>query len=77
MIIQEHVEIGGRDFIRTYSDSGHYVFGGEPKNEYSEACDPAEFGRTYTEGDLIPDEERGDELSAKAEAYDIRIGGAS
>jgi hypothetical protein len=42
---------------------------------YSEACDPAEFGRTYTEGDLIPDEERDmEELADKAEAYDILMG---
>ena len=32
--------------------------------EYSEACDPAEFGRTYTEGNLIPPEEVEDEYAA-------------
>lgn len=57
MIVQEHVEIDGRDFIRTYSDAGRYVVGGNPVGEYEEACDPAEFGRTYTEGDLIPVDE--------------------
>lgn len=57
MIIQEHFEVNGRDFIRTYSDSGRYVVGGEPYGEYSEACDPAEFGRTYTEGELMPQDE--------------------
>ena len=25
--------------------------------EYSEACDPAEFGRTYIEGDVMPVDE--------------------
>ena len=73
MIVQEHFEIDGRDFIRTYSDSGRYVVRDEVK--YSEACDPAEFGRQYTEGDLIPDEERDmTELADKAEAYDILVG---
>lgn len=71
MIIQEHFDVNGRDFIRTYSNSGRYVV--RDGVEYSEACDPSEFGRTYTEGDLIPDEERTD-IQDKAEAYDILTG---
>ena len=55
MIIQEHFDVGGRDFIRTYSDAGRYVV--RDGAEYSEACDPAEFNRQYTEGDIITDEE--------------------
>ena len=46
---------------------------GGGSSSYSEACDPAEFGRTYTEGDLMPDEERTD-IQDKAEAYDILTG---
>lgn len=72
MIVQEHFDVNGRDFIRTYSDAWRYVVGDGVS--YSEACDPAEFGRTYTEGDLMPTEEREDELAAKAEAYDILMG---
>lgn len=72
MIIQERFTINGREFIRTYSDAGRYVV--RDGAEYSEACDPAEFGRTYTEGDLMPPEEREDMLEAKAEAYDILMG---
>lgn len=68
----DHFYIGSRLFNRVYSDAGRYVV--RDGVEYSEACDPAEFGRTYTEGDLMPDEERGDELTAKAEAYDILMG---
>ncbi len=69
MIIQEHFDVNGRDFIRTTSDAGRYGVC------YSEACDPAEFGRNYTEGDLIPAEERDQsEVEAKAEAYDILTG---
>ena len=54
MIVQEHFNINGRDFIRTYSDSRCYVV--RDGVEYSEACDPAEFGRTYSEGNLMPNE---------------------
>lgn len=73
MIVQTHFDVNGRDFIRTTSDSGRYVV--RDGVSYSEACDPAEFGRTYTEGDLMPDEERDmEELADKAEAYDILTG---
>ena len=52
MIVQEHFDVNGRDFIRTVSDAGRYVV--RDGAEYSEACDPAEYGRTYTEGAPIP-----------------------
>lgn len=58
----EHFDVNGRDFIRTTSDAGRYVV--RDGVEYSEACDPAEFGREYTEGDLMPDEERPDDPNA-------------
>lgn len=51
-IVQEHFLVGERDFIRTYSDAGMLIHGGSPEGDYSEACDPAEFGRTYTETDI-------------------------
>lgn len=52
MIIQEHFNINGRDFIRTYSDENRYII--REGIAYSEACDPAEFNRQYIEGDIIP-----------------------
>lgn len=55
MIVQEHFDVNGRDFIRTTSDSGRFVV--KDGVEYSEACDPAELGRTYTEGDVMPVDE--------------------
>lgn len=55
MIIEEHFDVNGRDFIRTTSDAGRYVV--RDGVEYSEACDPAELGRTYTEGELMPTDE--------------------
>lgn len=72
MIVQEHFDVNGRDFIRTTSDAGRYVV--RDGFSYSEACDPAELGRVYTEGEPIPAEERTDEIAAKAEAYDILMG---
>lgn len=51
-IIQEHFLVGERDFIRTYSDAGMMIRGGSPEENYSEACDPAELNRTYTETDI-------------------------
>lgn len=55
MIVQEPFEVNGMQFIRTYSVSGRYVV--RDGVEYSEACDPAELGRTYVEGDPMPLEE--------------------
>lgn len=51
-IVQEHFLVGERDFVRTYSDSGFLIHGGSPEGDYSEACDPAEFNRTYTETNI-------------------------
>lgn len=67
-IKQEHFEINGHEFVRTVSDAGRYVV--RDGVSYEEANDPAELGRTYTEGDLIPD----DELP-EAELLNILLGG--
>lgn len=52
MIVQEHFEVGGVDFVKTYSDRGMKIYGGDPEDEYTEACDPASLGRAYTETDI-------------------------
>lgn len=49
MIKTETITISGKTFIRTYSDAGMMIHGGSPEGDYSEAIDPAELGRTYTE----------------------------
>ena len=67
MIITELYNIKGVDFVRTYSDAGRYVV--RDGISYDEACDPAEFGRTYTEGDLIPETE-----ASAQEVLDILMG---
>ena len=49
MIKTENLTINGKSFIRTYSDNGFMV---EREGvRYSEAIDPAEFNRQYTETD--------------------------
>lgn len=70
MIVQEHFDVNGRDFIRTCSDAGRYVV--RDGVAYSEACDPAELGRTYTEGDAMPPVE-----TEAGEILDILLGGAT
>lgn len=69
MIVQEHFEINGRDFICTTSDAGRYVV--RDGVSYGEACDPAELGRVYTEGGLMPAEDLNADL---AEAGRILLG---
>lgn len=71
MIIQEHFDVNGRDFIRTYSDRGMMIHGGSPESDYAEALDPAELGRTYTETDIPIDGE-----TEAEEILNILTGGA-
>lgn len=61
--------INEREFTRTYSDSGRYVV--RDGVSYGEACDPSEFGRVYTEGDLMEDVEDNSEVE---EILDILLG---
>ena len=63
MIVQEHFNVNGRDFIRTYSDAGRYVIGGVPEQAYAEATDPADLNRQYVEGEKV----ESDELLAETE----------
>jgi hypothetical protein len=70
MIKTEILTINGKLFIRTYSDNGYMV---EREGvQYSEAIDPAEFKRQYTETDELV--EVMDETEEKALAYDILTG---
>ena len=75
MVIQEHFDVDGKDFIRTYSDAGMKVHGGFPEGDYDEACDPAEFNRTYTETDIpIDADEEEAEDAEYAQAGRILMG---
>lgn len=68
MIVVENLEINGVPFTYTTSDSNRYVVRDE--HSYVEAYDPASFGRTYTEGDVISE---GD--SNAEELLSILLGG--
>lgn len=72
MIKIETITINGREFIRTYSDENRYVV--RDGVAYSEAIDPPEFGRVYTEGNAMPEIPSMTEIEEKAVAYDIITG---
>ena len=75
MIQTETFYIGEREFTRTYSDAGKYVV--RDGVEYSEACDPSEFNRTYTEGNyMTPNEQQMIQESHAEEILNIILGGA-
>lgn len=63
MVITEIVTIDGKEFTYNYSNEGRYVV--RDGVSYENAYDPVEFGRTYTEGDLIPIEEPTEEEFAE------------
>lgn len=50
MIITEQLTINNKQFTKTYSDAGFMIE--RDGVQYSEAIDPSEFGRTYTETDI-------------------------
>ena len=56
-IVQENIELNGKQYVRTYSDREMKIHGGVPEGDYDEAVDPAELGRTYTETDIPIEEE--------------------
>lgn len=71
MIVQEHYFINDVECVRTYSDRNVMIHGGSPEADYVEACDPVEFGRSYTETDIPIDDPEAEEIVS------ILMGGAS
>ena len=61
-VVTERITINGKEYIRTYSDAGFLIHGGTPEGDYSEATDPAELNRTYTETDIPIEGETGNEV---------------
>lgn len=72
MIVIETLTISGREFKKTYSDSGYMVE--RDGIRYTEAVDPAEMGRTYIETDERITYYDEDKVEQKAAAYDILLG---
>ena len=73
MIVKENIEIGGKDFVKQYSDGGFYIERDDEK--YSEAIDPADIPREYPEtAEPIDSGEEQTEIEQKAEAYDYLTG---
>lgn len=75
MIKTEIVTMNNRTLVRTYSDANLMIKQDGTGAVYSEAYDPADSGRTYTETDEIIETDILDtEEKAKAKAYDIIMG---
>jgi len=72
MIVKENIEIGGRAFVKTYSDAGFYIE--RDGVRYSEAIDPADIPRTYTETDEPVEDDKQTETEQKAAAFDYLTG---
>lgn len=63
MIKTESITINGRTFVRTYSDANRMIRQDGTGAMYSEAYDPADSGRTYTETE--------DEIATATDSDDI------
>lgn len=72
MIKTEVVTIRDKQYQRTYSDAGFLIE--RDGAQYSEAVDPLDSGRTYTETDSPMESEPMTETEEKALAYDILMG---
>ena len=57
MIKTEQLTINNKQFTKSYSDSGYMIE--RDGVQYSEAIDPTELGRTYTETDVPIEGETG------------------
>lgn len=59
MIITEKVTINGTEFVHNYSDSGYQIE--RDGVQYSDAIDPVDSGRTYTETDVLIEQDTREE----------------
>lgn len=75
MIKTETITINCRTFVRTYSDANRMIKQDGTGAMYSEAIDPADSGRTYTETDeLIEGETDTEDYKT---AFEIITGGVT
>ena len=65
MIKTERITINGNEFVKTYSDTNHYIIQEGTNAVYGEAIDPVTVSRNYHESeDIIPQEVNIDGLEA-------------
>ena len=72
MIKTDLIVVDGRQLRRTWSDAGFMIE--RDGAVYSEAVDPIDSGRTYTETKVPMETEPMTETEEKAMAYDILTG---
>ena len=72
MIKTEQLTINDKQFTKSYSDSGYMIE--RDGVQYSEAIDPTELGRTYTETDMPIEGEIASDTEQKAAAFDYLTG---
>ena len=72
MIKTEQLTINDKQFTKSYSDSGYMIE--RDGVQYSEAIDPTELGRTYTETDIPIEGEGASDTEQKAAAFDYLTG---
>ena len=73
MIKTENITINGRTYVRTYSDANRMIQQDGTGAVYSEAYDPVDSGRTYTETEeLIEGETDTEDYKT---AFEILTGG--
>lgn len=58
----------GTVLVRTYSDSNHYIIQDGTGIEYSEAIDPEQMNRTYTESEKTIEE---DSITEESKLEDV------
>lgn len=61
MIVTTTITINGKEYEKTFSDSGKYIE--RDGEKYSEAIDPVGTGRTYVESEELIEEIEGKEKS--------------
>ena len=72
MIYVETITLNGKQYQRTYSDTYMVERDGV---QYSEAIDPIDSGRTYTESDTLlePDEATAEDYQAALERLGVDV----
>lgn len=72
MIITETVSINGRTLTHTYSDSGYMIKQDSTGIVYSEAYDPIDSGRTYTETDELIEADTAEDADVESMKTEIQ-----